>query len=178
MARYRFVRGFTGHQPDHPGVDYGGDEGEPMLAGPVGGLVVASVECTRCNVPGKPSTVLQGLSLGDPSIFRDQGWNFGFGHYIIVRYLHTQLPPSTRQELANRGMPGAHIYAMYAHLCRLDVAEGAILEPGQVIAGCGNSGNSAGSHLHLELRAGTSASFPGWVHLRDGLVDPLIMFER
>ncbi|MBZ0302299.1 MAG: hypothetical protein K8J31_21305, partial [Anaerolineae bacterium] len=178
MVGYRFIRGFTGPQPNHPGVDYGGDVGEPMHAGPVGGLLVASKECIRCNVPDKPSTVLQGFDLGDERIFSDEGWNFGFGHYMVVRYLHTQLPTGTRQTLANLGMPGAHIYAMYAHLSRRDVPVGTLLEPHQVFAACGNSGNSSGSHVHLELRASTNPSFPGWAAMSSGLVDPLIMFER
>ncbi len=178
MQRYRFIRGFTGPQPKHPGVDYGADDGEPILAGPVGGLVVASKECARCNVPGKPSTVLQGFSLGDARIFSDEGWNFGFGHYIIVRYLHRQLPFATRQALADRGQAGAHIYAMYAHLNRRSAAVGDRLEPGQVFATCGNTGNSSGPHLHLELRASHNAIFPGWAQIASGLIDPLVMFER
>jgi hypothetical protein len=179
MQHYRFVRGFTGHQPDHPGVDYGGDEGEPLLVGPVGGLVVAAEECVKCNVPGRPSTQLQGLGLGDPNVFADKEWNFGFGHYIIVRYLHHQLPQSTRQALAAIGRPGHHIYTMYAHLQHLgDVSVGTVLEPGQAFTACGNSGNSSGPHLHLELRADSSPSFRSWAAVRDGLVDPLIMFKR
>jgi hypothetical protein len=163
MARYRFIRGFTGPQPNHPGVDYGADDGEPIVAGPAGGLVVASRECVRCNIPGKPSTVLQGFSLGDPRIFSD---------------LHEQLPNSTRQALAARGMAGAHIYAMYAHLNRRDAEPGATLHPGQPFATCGNTGNSSGPHLHLELRASTNATFPGWAAIAKGLIDPLLMFER
>ncbi len=177
MARYRFIRGFTGHQPNHPGVDYGGDDGEPIKAGPAGGLVVASKECVRCNVPGKPSTVLQGFSLGDSRIFTDDGWNFGFGHYMIVRYLHNQLPQTTRQQLASRNLSGAHIYAMYAHLSRRDVPVGTVLEPNQVFAACGNTGNSSGAHLHLEIRASSSPTFTSWAAIGSGLVDPLIMFE-
>ena len=181
MKKSRFVRGFTGPQPEHPGVDYGGDEGEPMLAGPVGGLVVAVEECKKCLVPGKPSTKLQGFSLGDSRIFSDKDWNFGFGHYIIVRYLNSQLPPQTKQALANIGRPGHHIYAMYAHLQGIgdfDVEVGTVLEANQQFTCCGNSGNSSGPHVHLELRADSSPSFPGWARIKDGLVDPLIMFER
>jgi murein DD-endopeptidase MepM/ murein hydrolase activator NlpD len=178
MARFRFIRGFTGPQPSHPGVDYGADDGEPILAGPVGGLVVASKECVKCNVPGKPSTVLQGFSLGDERIFTDDGWNFGFGHYMIVCYMHKQLPPATRQALANRGMPGAHIFAMYAHLSRRDVPVGTLLQPNQVFAACGNTGNSSGAHLHLELRASSSAQFSSWAGIANGLIDPLVMFLR
>jgi hypothetical protein len=179
MKRYQFVRGFTGHQPNHPGVDYGGDEGEPMLVGPVGGLVVAVEECTNCNVPGKPSTKLQGLGLGDSRVFTDKGWNFGFGHYIIVRYLNSQLPAQTKQALTNMGRAGHHIYAMYAHLKSPgDVKVGTTLQANQVFTACGNSGNSSGPHLHLELRADSRANFPGWATIANGLVDPLIMFER
>jgi hypothetical protein len=178
MARFRFIRGFTGPQPSHPGVDYGADDGEPIFAGPVGGLVVASKECVKCNVPGKPSTVLQGFSLGDERIFTDDGWNFGFGHYMIVRYLHKQLPPATRQALANRGMPGAHIFAMYAHLSRRDVPVGTMLQPNQVFAACGNTGNSSGPHVHLELRASSSSNFTTWAAIANGLIDPLVMFLR
>src|SRR5690606_7458524 len=117
-----------------------------LLAGPVGGLVVASVECTKCNVPGQPSTALQGLGLANQSVFNDPEWNFGYGHYIIVRYLNSQLPLATRNTLTAMAMPGWHIYAMYAHLCRRDVEAGDVVQPGQVIAGCGNTGNSSGPH--------------------------------
>ncbi|MAS34913.1 MAG: hypothetical protein CL610_12965 [Anaerolineaceae bacterium] len=178
MARYRFIRGFTGHQPNHPGVDYGGDDGEPILTGPVGGLVVASKECIRCNIPGKPSTLLQGLGLGDERVFSDENWNFGFGHYMIVRYLHKQLPPSTRRALENANLPGAHVYAMYAHLSRRNADVGAVLAPNQVFAFCGNTGNSSGPHLHLELRVSSSPQFSSWAALAGGLIDPLVMFER
>jgi hypothetical protein len=178
MSRFRFIRGFTGPQPSHPGVDYGGDDGEPIFAGPVGGLIVASKECVKCNVPGRPSTVLQGFSLGDERIFTDDGWNFGFGHYMIVRYLHKQLPPATRQTLATRGMPGAHIFAMYAHLSRRDLPVGTMLQPNQVFAACGNTGNSSGAHLHLELRASSNSTFTSWAAIANGLIDPLVMFLR
>lgn len=178
MARSRFIRGFTGPQPSHPGVDYGADDGEPIFAGPAGGLIVASKECVKCNVPGRPSTVLQGYSLGDERIFSDDGWNYGFGHYMIVRYLNKQLPPATRLALASRGMPGAHIYAMYAHLSRRDLPVGTMLQPNQVFAACGNTGNSSGPHLHLELRASSSSTFTSWAAIANGLIDPLVMFSR
>ncbi len=178
MARYRFVRGFQGPVPQHNGVDYGGDTGEAMLAGPVGGLCVASVECTRCNVPGKPSTILQGLGLANSSVFSDPAWNFGYGHYVIIRYLNNQLPPSTRQTLANMGFPGGHIFAMHAHLSRRDARAGEVVEARQVIGACGDTGNSQGSHLHLELRASRSPNYTSWAALGSGLLDPLLMFRR
>ena len=178
MKRSRFVRGFTGHQPNHPGVDFGGDVGEEMLTGPVGGLVVASVECTNCNDPQRPSTVSQGLGLANQSVFMDQSWNFGYGHYVIVRYLNCQIPVPTRERLRLLGMADWHIFALYAHLSRRDVEEGDILEPNQVFAACGNTGNSSGPHVHLELRASRSSNFSSWASLHDGLIDPMLMFEK
>ena len=61
--------------------------------------------------------------------------------------------------------------------CR-GVEAGVVLEPGQEFAACGNTGNSSGPHVHLELRASGSASFPGWAQIASGLIDPLVMFER
>ncbi|MBZ0293752.1 MAG: peptidoglycan DD-metalloendopeptidase family protein, partial [Anaerolineae bacterium] len=178
MKRFRFVRGFQGPLPLHNGVDYGGDTGEPMLDGPVGGVCVASEECTKCNVPGKPSTRLQGLGLANPAVFGDKAWNFGYGHYVIIRYLNHQLPLPTRQTLADMGLGGGHIYAMYAHLSRRDVQAGDVVGPNQIIGACGDTGNSHGSHVHLELRASTSFDFPGWARIGSGLLDPLLMFKR
>lgn len=179
MVNYRFVRGYQGPLPLHNGVDYGGNTGEPMLAGPAGGLCVAAVECLKCNDPNRPSTVSQGLGLANSAVFADSGWNFGYGHYVVIRYLHDQLPPTTRQALANMGKHGAHVYVMYAHLSRMDVRPGQAVAAGQIIGACGNTGNSSGPHLHLELRTSSSPNYPGWGRLgEDNLLDPLLMFKR
>src|SRR3712207_7434676 len=58
------------------------------------------------------------------TLFRSQGWGGGYGHYVIVRYLHEQLPQSTRENLAAMGKPGNHIFVMYAHLHTRTVQEG------------------------------------------------------
>jgi murein DD-endopeptidase MepM/ murein hydrolase activator NlpD len=75
-------------------------------------------------------------------------------------------------------MPGAHIFAMYAHLSRRDLPVGTMLQPNQVFAACGNTGNSSGPHLHLELRASSSSTFTSWAGIANGLIDPLVMFLR
>lgn len=178
MRNYQFVRGYTGSQPEHPGVDYGAMNGEPMFAGPAGGLCVAALECLKCKEPSKPNVTSHGLRVGDPAIFNDPDWNYGFGHYIIIRYLNNQLPPATRHSLMMLGKGSAHIFAMYAHLSRMDVKAGDIVPANGVIGACGNTGNSTGPHLHLELRASLNPVFTRWAAIADGLVNPLIMFEK
>ena len=43
---------------------------------------------------------------------------------------------------------------IYAHLSSTLVKPGAVIKAGQVIAKSGNTGNSSGPHLHVELRNG------------------------
>ena len=177
MNNSRFVRGFTGHQPNHPGVDYGANDGEAMFAGPAGGLVVVTTPCTKCT-DAKPSTMDHGLSIGDSSIFSDPAWGYGYGNYVTIRYLHDQLPQATKDALAQLGFAGNHIYALYGHMKDYSVQKGQVLEAGQQIGRCGNTGNSHGAHLHLEIRASSNSNYVSWSQMANGLLDPLIMFQK
>jgi GH25 family lysozyme M1 (1,4-beta-N-acetylmuramidase) len=58
----------------------------------------------------------------------------GYGHYITVAGLDTG------------------IETLYAHLSRVDVAEGDIVDGGQRIGLAGSTGKSTGPHVHMELR--------------------------
>ena len=50
---------------------------------------------------------------------------------------------------------GDGLQSLYAHCCRLDVAEGDVIQSGTQIAGVGRTGRATGNHLHFELwRAG------------------------
>ncbi len=51
---------------------------------------------------------------------------------------------------------GKYIY--YAHLSQINVAKGQCLHCGDIIGIMGNSGNSFGAHLHLEVRTGKSTA--------------------
>ncbi|NWF68317.1 MAG: peptidoglycan DD-metalloendopeptidase family protein, partial [Chloroflexi bacterium] len=183
MRNYWWVRGFgigfpanDANEVQHNGWDLGANTGEPMLAGPNGGVVTQTMLCTKCT-PDRPSTLMQGLSLGDQSVFNDPGWGFGYGNFVVIRYDHTLLPASTQQRLAQRSLPGAHIFVLYGHLASFNVGVGQPLSAHQQFAQCGNTGNSEAAHLHLEVRAGANPNAQ-WAQLRSGLLDPGVLFSR
>jgi murein DD-endopeptidase MepM/ murein hydrolase activator NlpD len=159
----------------HHGWDHGGDKGTPLFAGPNGGVVFDAVFCQRCGTEGA-STLERGFTVGDSRIFRDQAWNFGYGHYVIVGYEHSKLPESTKQYLANNGKAGWNIFVMYAHLQSMLVQRGAQVGPNQQIGLMGNSGNSEASHLHLEIRAAQTMNIQGWASINGGLMSPGVLF--
>ncbi len=173
MQQRWWVRGFTGLD-GHWGWDFGAATGEPIYAGPQGGLVIASVECSKCT--GGRSFKHYGLQLSDPSALNDPAWNFGYGHYVIVRYLNDQLPVSTRSWLSQNGLGGVHLFAMYAHLNSRVVSAGQTLSSRAIIGTCGDTGNSEATHLHLELRASLNPNDTNWATMKRHLLDPVILF--
>lgn len=176
MKNRWWVRGFTGVNPsDHWGWDFGAVTGEPIFCGPNGGFVTASVECAKC-VGGK-SFKNFGIPLSNSAALSDPAWNFGYGHYVIVRYTNDQLPESSRQALAQRGLAGAHLFAMYAHLDSRAVNAGVTLAPNALVGACGDTGNSEATHLHLEVRASTNPN-EAWSNMKKNLLDPVILFGR
>lgn len=160
----------------HWGWDLGAETGEPIYSGPGGGTVVRVFRCTKCT-PDRPNTPSHGFSIGDSRIVSDAGWGFGYGHFVTVRYDHHTLPAATKQVLASRGIPGAHIFALYAHLHTIDCAEGQVLAPRTRFASCGNTGNSEATHLHLEIRASTNPN-EQWSNMMKNLLDPTVLYVR
>jgi uncharacterized protein YraI len=161
----------------HHGWDHAGNIGEPILAGPKGGLVIKVAYCNKCGVGGR-STVDAGYSLSDSRVLSDPEWNYGYGHYVNVMYHHSILPLSTQQRLAEQGKAGWHLFVNHAHLSRILVAEGQTLAPNQPLGLLGNSGNSSGPHLHLEVRAHHNERERNWAAMKAGLMSPAILFRR
>ncbi|MBO7489998.1 MAG: peptidoglycan DD-metalloendopeptidase family protein [Bacteroidales bacterium] len=77
-------------------------------------------------------------------IVRISKWNKSYGNLVVVRHFN-----------------GLETY--YAHLSQRDVEPGDTVRAGQVIALCGNTGRSYGSHLHFEIRYMGKAMNPEYV---------------
>ena len=161
----------------HDGWDHSGEKGKALNAGPNGGVVFQKQLCSKCGDAGL-STLERGLQLYDSSVYSDPGWNYGYGHYIIVGYENSKLPVSTQEYLQSIGRGGQHIFVMYAHCQELLAEAGQTVAPNQQIAKLGNSGNSNGAHLHLEVRISNTMSPSRWAALKDGLSSPGILFLR
>ncbi len=71
------------------------------------------------------------------------GWGASYGTQILID-----------QKALNEGKPNriAGGWAIYAHLSKSLVKPGQVVKKGQLIGKSGNTGNSTGPHLHVEVR--------------------------
>lgn len=59
---------------------------------------------------------------------------------------------------------GSGVTTLYAHLSRVAVRVGTIVQPGEYIGAMGTTGNVTGSHLHFEVRVGDRPVNPAaWI---------------
>lgn len=70
------------------------------------------------------------------------GCNGGYGNYVMVTHY------------TNNGI----YFSLYAHLASINVSQGQKVTQGQQVGTLGDSGNSAGSHLHFELYKDTNGN--------------------
>jgi murein DD-endopeptidase MepM/ murein hydrolase activator NlpD len=87
-------------------------------------------------------TPLSAAALGTVIMSRNYGWNGGYGNYVIIQH------PNNTQTI-------------YGHMANTIVTVGQTVTQGQLIGYSGNSGNSTGPHLHLEVR-GAKNPFNFW----------------
>ena len=69
------------------------------------------------------------------------GYSGGYGNYVMISH-------------------GNGVQTLYGHCNSLNVKAGQSVSQGQVIAFVGNTGNSYGNHLHLEIRVNGVAQNP------------------
>lgn len=173
MEDYVFTNPYGGPS-GHKGWDMA-KEDEPVYCGPNGGYVIRAHTCTKCT-EDKPSTRHHTPQPDLTSVYSDPAWGYGFGNHIIIRYANKLLPESTRQALEAQNLGGQHLFATYAHLDEMFVDKGETLTGKTKIGTCGDTGNSSGPHLHLELRASSNANMGSF--LSTTVVDPAILFSR
>lgn len=64
---------------------------------------------------------------------RNDSEGMGYGNYVMIAHQNNYV-------------------TLYAHLASVSVTNGQMVEAGQIIGVMGNTGNSAGAHLHFEVR--------------------------
>lgn len=158
----------------HKGVDYVSRVGVglPISAGG-NGVVHMSHLCSVCT-PSRPNFISHGLNQAqqNDAFNKLEPWTWGFGHLVIVRYDWNAIPARARELMTSLGCANWFAYVYYAHLHEIFVAQGAAVAAGTPLGTLGNSGNSTGPHLHLEIRiAKSGTSMHNYKR-----IDPLMMF--
>jgi hypothetical protein len=84
---------------------------------------------------------------------RGPEFNAGYGNVVVVGYPSWSIPGNFRETLGLRSTES--VFVLAAHLREpADVHVGDIGTAGQELGGMGSTGNSDGTHLHLEIRVG------------------------
>ena len=81
---------------------------------------------------GRTGTAIRAVDRGVVA-YANFGWNHGYGTLVVIDH-------------------GNGFTTLYAHLSTISVRQGDPVHQGQTIGNMGNTGNSTGPHLHLEIR--------------------------
>ena len=135
----------------HKGIDLFANLGVGVYSGGLG-RVAYTMNCLPCT-PACPNVRCHNISLNNPSVLRNPDWGYGFGNHVVVEYAWNNLPQAMRDNLLAENLPNAFVYVIYAHLLDVLVAPDELVTKGKRLGSLGNSGNSTGPHLHIEVRA-------------------------
>lgn len=94
------------------------------------------------------------LSVGVGVVQKVVVQEYGFGHYIVVRY--PNVPDSTASDGTST------YYATYAHLDAILVREGQVVKKGEQIGTSGDTGFASGPHLHFQIDTEEAPYHPYW----------------
>ncbi|MCU0497009.1 MAG: NBR1-Ig-like domain-containing protein [Anaerolineae bacterium] len=172
-GRYSVTQEFGVGERAHKGADLAGAIELPIIAGGVG-LVQYIIACSHCT-DDRPNFASHGIAMWDRNAISDIKWGYGFGNYVVVRYRWDDLPGQMRAAMTAEGYSGAYAYVIYAHLHRIHVNADDPVSAGTVIGTLGNTGNSSGPHLHLEIRLDFKSNLTSIYNRR--VINPREMFE-
>jgi hypothetical protein len=133
---------------------------QPPLAGPITGHFGPN----EPGYPGGHGGVDFGVIVGTPIICRTL-------NPVLVQAVYTV--PGIYDFglwvcLDHDAVDGEHLYSGYAHMSRIDIRAGDVIQPGTQMGLSGNTGMSTGPHCHWAL--GTNPGFPkNFSQLRDPL---------
>jgi murein DD-endopeptidase MepM/ murein hydrolase activator NlpD len=85
------------------------------------------------DIAARTGTPIVAAAGGRVLISRNSGYNGGYGNYVVIQH--------------NNGTQ-----TLYAHMSRTAIAQGSVVEQGELIGYVGSTGKSTGSHLHFEVR--------------------------
>jgi murein DD-endopeptidase MepM/ murein hydrolase activator NlpD len=165
----------------HKGVDFLGPIGLQLLAGG-DGVVYQSDRCSLC-LPDRPSWIQNGITIdiaNRQNLFSTvTPWNYGFGNLVVIRHEFNALPKNARDWMSANGYNGWFAYVFYGHMSEIFVNLNAVVSAGTVVGTLGNSGNSTGPHVHVEVRLGqTNRGYPRTAPRNQfHLMDPLVLFN-
>jgi len=101
-----------------------------------------SNQAESLDFPAAEGTPLYAITTGVVAVSRatDEFDSYSTGKCVSIKF----------------NMPGfaKPLYATYMHMSRVDVSEGATVKIGQQVGLVGNTGNSYGAHLHLQILEG------------------------
>lgn len=152
-AAVRVTQGFRpANNPQHNGLDFGTPEGTELRVA-INASVVRAHVCTNCD--RTPPNITPRNDAERQQVFRDPAWGYGYGHHIVISHEFSDLPRSTQEQLLRLGGTSRDkVFVLYAHLSRMDVQVNQRLTPNTLLGLSGNTGNSTGAHLHLEVGYG------------------------
>jgi murein DD-endopeptidase MepM/ murein hydrolase activator NlpD len=168
---YRLTTAFGSN--GHKGTDMAGAVGIPITAGG-DGVVARVMHCSLCS-DSAPNFASHGIPFWDPQAVADPAWGYGFGHHVIVRYAWNALPGQLRQYLLGQNLGGAYAYVVYGHLHRIHVTQDSRVTLGTTLGTLGNTGNSSGPHLHVEVRVAFESNLRSI--FQRVVVNPFEMFD-
>ena len=92
------------------------------------------------DIGASKGTPIKAVAAGTVTLAQ-YGYGGGYGNHVIISH-------------------GNGVQTLYGHCTTLKVSVGQKVSQGQVIATVGNTGNSQGNHLHLEIRVNGVAQNP------------------